>query len=94
MNKTNINLFKGITNNIATFVSITWHQKERLGYVVYSHFLTNDWYNICIVCIHSCCLPWNYVTKPLGLLQRVINIQKVYIYHLGTEKVENFVAKF
>ena len=36
------NLFKSITNDIAPFVSITWHQKEPLGCVVYSHCPTND----------------------------------------------------
>ena len=86
-NKTNTNLFKSITNNIAPFVSITWHQKEPLGCVVYSHCPTNDSYNICI---HSCCLPCNYVTKPFGTLQRVIKSQRVYIYHLDSEKVDTF----
>ena len=33
-----------ITNNIAPFVSTACHQKELLGYVVYSHFPTNDPY--------------------------------------------------
>ena len=86
-NKTNTNLFKTITNNIARFVSITWHQKEPLGCVVYSHCLINDKYNICI---HSCCLPCNYVTKPFGILQRVIKSQRVYIYHLDSAKVDTF----
>ena len=31
-----------MTNNTAPFVSITWHQKEPLGCVVYSHCPTND----------------------------------------------------
>ena len=48
-NKTNTNLFKSITNNIAPFISITWHQKESLGCVVYSHCPTNDSYNISAV---------------------------------------------
>ena len=58
-----------INSNIAPFVSITWHQKEPLGCVVYLHFPNNDSYS---KCIHSCCLPCSYVTKPVGILQRVI----------------------
>ena len=76
-----------ITNNITPFVSITWHQKEPLGCVVYSHCPTNDSYNICT---HSCCLPCNYVTKPFGILQRVIKSQRVYIYQLDQAKVNTF----
>ena len=75
-----------MTNDIAPFVSTTWHQKEPLGCVVYSHCPTNDSYNICI---HSC-LPCNYVTKPFGILQRVIKSQRVYIYHLDLGKVDIF----
>ena len=75
-NKTNTNLFKSITSNIAPFVSITWHQKKPLGCVVYSHCPTID---SCNICIHNCCLPCNFVTKPFGILQRVIKSQKVYI---------------
>ena len=58
------------------FASTNWHQKEPLGCVVYSHCPTNDSYNICI---HSCCLPCNYVTKPFGILQMVIKSQRVHI---------------
>ena len=58
------------------FASTNWHQKEPLGCVVYSHCPTNDSYNICI---HSCCLSCNYVTKPFGILQRVIKRQRVHI---------------
>ena len=72
----NTNLFININNNTASFVPITWHQKEILGCVVYSHCPINDSYN---KCIHSCCLPCNYVTKPFGILQRVIKSQKVCI---------------
>ena len=68
------------------FASTNWHQKEPLGCVVYSHCPTNDSYNICI---HSC-LPCNYVTKPFGILQRVIKSQRVYIYHLDSAKVAKF----
>ena len=64
-NDTNINLFKTFTYDIAPVISITWHQKEPLGYIVYPHCPTNDSYNICI---HSCCLPCNYVTKSFGML--------------------------
>ena len=84
--KTSINLVKSFTNDIAPFVSITWHQKEHLGCVAYSHCPTNDSYNICI---HSRCLPCNYVTKPFGILQRVIKSQKVYIYHLDSAKADS-----
>ena len=41
-------------------------------------------------CIHSCCLPCNYVNKPFGILQRVIKSQRVYICHLDSEKVDTF----
>ena len=89
-NKTSINLFKSFTNDIAPFVSITWHQKEHLGCVVYSHCPTNGSYNICI---HSCCLPCNYVTKPFGIMQRVIKSPEVYIYHLDIAKVDTFTLR-
>ena len=89
-NKTSINLFKSFTNDIAPFVSITWHQKEHLGCVAYSYCPTNDSYNICI---HSCCLPCNYVTKPFGIMQRVIKSPKVYIYHLDITKVDTFTLR-
>ena len=70
----NTNLFVNINNNTAPFVFITWHQKEPLGCVVYSHCPTKDSYN---KCIHSSCLPWDYVIKPFGILQRVIKSQRV-----------------
>ena len=41
-------------------------------------------------CIHSCCLPCNYVTKPFGILQRVIKSQRVHIYHLHPAKGDTF----
>ena len=61
-----------------------------MGCVVYSHCPTNDSYN---KCIHCCCLPCNYVTKPFGILQRVIKSQRVYIYHLDSAKVDTFSLK-
>ena len=74
--KTGTNLFMNINNNTAPFVSITWLQKGPLGCVVYSHCPTND---SCNKYIHSCCccLPCNYVAKPFGILQRIIQSQKV-----------------
>ena len=89
-NKTNINLFKSFTYDIAPVISIIYNQKEPLGYIVYPHCPTNDSYNICI---HSCCLPCNYVTKPFGILQRVIKSQKMYIYHLDIAKVDIFTLR-
>ena len=65
-----------VSNNTSPFVSITRHQKELLGCVVYSNCPTND---SCNKCMHSCCLPCNYVTKSFGILQRVIKNQKVCI---------------
>ena len=62
-------------------------QKEPLGCVEYLHWPTNDSYNICL---HSCCLPCNYVTKPFGILQRVLKSQRVYIYHLDSAKDSTF----
>ena len=94
--KSNTNLFMSINNNTATFVSITWHQKEPLGCVIYSHCPTNDSYN---KRIHSCCLPCNYITKLFGILQRVFKSEKVCIL-VGHSKnwylflLEKFVAKF
>ena len=35
-------------------------------------------------------LTGNYVTKPFGILQRVIKSQRVYIYHLDSAKVYTF----
>ena len=58
------------------FASRNCHQKEPLGCVVYSHCPTNDSYNSSI---HSCCLPYYDVTKPFGILQRVIKSQRVHI---------------
>ena len=55
-------------NNTAPFISITWHQKEPLDCAVDSHCTTYGSYNKC-----------EYVTKPFGILQRVIKCQKVYI---------------
>ena len=74
--QTNTNLFMNINNSTAPFLSIIWQQKEPLGCVVYSHCPTNDSYN---KCIHSCCLPCNYVTKPFSILKRVIKSQRVCI---------------
>ena len=42
------------------------------------------------ICIHSCCLRCNYVTKPFRILQRVIKSQRMYIYHLDSAKVDTF----
>ena len=58
-----------------------------MGCAVYSHFPTNDSYNICI---HSCCLPCNYVNKPFGILQRVIKGQMVHIHHSDLAKGDTF----
>ena len=94
--KINTNLIMNINNTTAPFVSITWLQKEPLGCVVYSHCPTND---SCNKCIHSCCLPCNYVTKPFGILWRVNKSQKVWI-SVGHSKsrhlflLEMFVPKF
>ena len=69
-------LFYHSNNCNKSFASTNWHQKELLGCVVYPRCLTNDSYNNSI---HSCCLPCNYVTKPFGILQRVIKSQRVHI---------------
>ena len=83
-------MFTNISNNTAPFVSITWHQKEPLGCVVYSHCPTNDSYNICI---HSCCLPCNYVTKLFGILQRVIKRQSMCISFGNSKSWYHFSQK-
>ena len=87
-----------VNNNTAPFLSITWHQKDPLGCVVNSHGQTNDSYN---KCIHGSCLLCNYVTKPFGILQRVIVSQRVLIIpYIWTQQKstsflsEKFVAKF
>ena len=75
-NKINTNLFKSITGNIDPFGSIAWHQKEP-WFVLYTHIaqlITHA------TCIHSCCLPCNYVTNPIGIFQRVIKKRRLYIY--------------
>ena len=72
----NTNSFLNVNNNTAPFVSITWHQKESLNCVVYSHCPTNASYS---KCIHGSFLPCNYVTKPFVILQRVIKSQRVLI---------------
>ena len=69
----NPNSFVNINSNTTAFVSITLHQKEPLGCVVYSHFSTNDSQN---KCIHSCCLPCNYITKSFRILHWEIKSQK------------------
>ena len=51
------------------------------------HCPTNNSYNISV---QSCCLPSNYVTKPFGILQRVIKSQRVHIYHLHPAKGDTF----
>ena len=61
-------------SNTAPMISVKWHQKDPFFCVVYSHCATNDSYNICI---HGCCLLYNYVIKPFGILQRVIKNQRV-----------------
>ena len=63
-------------SNTAPMISVKWHQKDPFFCVVYSHCTTNDSYNICI---HGCCLLYNYVIKPFGILQRVIKNQRVLI---------------
>ena len=93
--KTNTNWFMNINNNTGPVVTITWHQTEPLGCVVDSHCPTNDSYN---KCIHSCCLPGNYITKPFGILQRVIKSQKacISVEHSKSRYLfllEKFVAK-
>ena len=72
-----------INNNTVSSASITGHEKEPLDCVVHSHCPNNDSYKKCIhIC---CCLPYNYITKPFGILQRIIKIQKVCI-SLGHSK--------
>ena len=39
---------------------------------------------------HTTYVPYNYVTKPFGILQRVIKSQIVYIHHLDSPKVDTF----
>ena len=85
--KTNTNLFMNINNNTAPFILITWHQKEPLGCVVFSHCTTNDSYN---KFIHSCCLPCNYDTKSFSILRRVIKSQNVCI---SFGHIESFKSK-
>ena len=92
---TNRNLFININDNTALIIFCinNMHQKEPLGCVVYSHCPTNDSYN---KSIHSCWwLPCNYVTKPFGILQRVM--KSVYIIWTQQKSIpflsEKFAAK-
>ena len=87
-----------IKNNPSPFSSITWHQKEPWSCVAYSHCSTNDPH---IKWIHSYCFPYNCVTKPLAILQRVIKSQRVLILSYISAKQksvsflsETFVVKF
>ena len=48
--------------------------KGTRGLCCNSHCPTNDSYN---KRMHRCCLPCNYLTKPLGILLRVIKSQMV-----------------
>ena len=50
--------------------------KRNPWVVLYTHFAQLMTHT---TCIHSCCLPCNYVTKPFGILQRVIKSQRVHI---------------
>ena len=72
----------------APFISISWHQKNPLGCAIYFHCPTNDSYN---KCIHSCCLPCNYVTKPFGILNRVIRDEKVLISSYIWKKTKVYI---
>ena len=87
----NTNSFVNINNNTAPFVSITWHLKEPLGCVVFSHCPTNNSYN---KCINACSLPcscflaafWhiaegNWETKD-SYVTIYVNKAKVYIFPL------------
>ena len=68
------------------FTSTNWHQKEPpLGCVVYPHCPTNDSHNS----INSCCLPCHYVTKPFGILKRVIKRQRVHISEKSLKLLSN-----
>ena len=88
INKTNTNSFKSITNNISPFVSKTWH---HLGSVVYSYCPTNDSYNICI---HSYCLPCNYVTEPFWAYCRGYLRVKGCTYIIWTrQKLKPFLSE-
>ena len=87
-----------VNNNTALFVSITIHQKEPLGCIVYSHFPTNDSFNKCIHSCCCCCLPYNYVTNPFSILKTVIKNKKVYIIWTKQKLIlflsEKFVMEF
>ena len=72
-----------IKNSNKPFASAHWHEKEHLGWVVYSHCPTNDSYKNSI---NSCCLPCNYVTEPFSILKRVIKSQRVYISEKSLSK--------
>ena len=66
--------------------SINWNQKEPLDWVVYSHCPINDSYNDST---HSCCLPCHYVTKPFGILQKVIKSQRMHISEKSLKLLSN-----
>ena len=94
----NTNSFVNSINNITLFAWITWHQKQHLCCVVYSHCPTNDSYN---KDTHGCCLPCSYATKSFGILQKVIKSQRVLISpYVWTQQKslfflsQKFVAKF
>ena len=74
--KTNTNLFMNINNNTAPFVSVIMIPK---GTLALHCILTLPNYGSYSKCIHCCCLPCTCVTKPFGILQRIIKSQKVCI---------------
>ena len=65
-----------INNNNVPGVSIKGHQKALVDCAIYSHDPTNDLHN---KCIHSWCLTCNFISKPFGILQKVIKNQMVFI---------------
>ena len=56
--------------------------------MLYTHIAQLMTHTTNILC--SCCLPFNYVTKTFGILQKVVKSQKVYVYYLDTAKGDTF----
>ena len=67
--------------------------KETLGLrciliLPLTHWISNKVINS-IIHSYCCCLPWDYVTRPFGILQRLMNSQRCG-YHSDTAIVDTF----
>ena len=62
---------------VISFLRQQTDNKRNSWVVLYTHIAQLMTHTTIV--IHSCCLSCNYVTKPFGILQRVIKSQRVHI---------------